>query len=144
MTVRHGAAALVGQRFGRVMEIVCASIDTLPASLGAVPGCSPDIDTRSPLMGFSGGHLLLILLILGIGLIVFGPKRLPEIGSGFGKAIREFKVGVTELHGSAVPTSASHDQTPAPALPVATQAPINAAPATSYEPRPTGQADLAP
>lgn len=96
-------------------------------------------------MGFSGGHLLLILLVLGIGLIVFGPKRLPEIGSGFGKAIREFKVGVTEVHGSASQASAPHDQAPPPALPVATQAPITAAPAASFEPRAAGQLpDVAP
>lgn len=34
------------------------------------------------------GHLLLILLI---ALIVFGPKKLPELGRGLGKGIREFK-----------------------------------------------------
>ncbi|HVC18499.1 MAG TPA: twin-arginine translocase TatA/TatE family subunit [Vicinamibacterales bacterium] len=34
------------------------------------------------------GHLLLILLI---ALIVFGPKKLPELGKGLGKGIREFK-----------------------------------------------------
>ena len=32
------------------------------------------------------------LLIVGlIALLVFGPKKLPELGSGLGKAIRDFK-----------------------------------------------------
>jgi sec-independent protein translocase protein TatA len=32
-----------------------------------------------------------ILLVLGIALIVFGPKRLPELGRSLGKGIREFR-----------------------------------------------------
>jgi len=32
-----------------------------------------------------------ILLIAGVGLLLFGARRLPEIGKGLGKAIREFK-----------------------------------------------------
>lgn len=37
---------------------------------------------------FQPMHLLFILVI---GLIFFGPKRLPELGAGLGKGIREFK-----------------------------------------------------
>ncbi len=37
-----------------------------------------------------------ILLILLLVLIVFGAKRLPEIGGGLGRAIRNFKSGVSE------------------------------------------------
>ena len=33
-------------------------------------------------------HLLVILVI---GLIVLGPKKLPELGAGLGKSIKEFK-----------------------------------------------------
>lgn len=32
-----------------------------------------------------------ILIVLIIALIVFGPKRLPELGSSLGRGIREFK-----------------------------------------------------
>lgn len=32
-----------------------------------------------------------IIILLIVALLVFGPKRLPEIGSGLGKSIREFK-----------------------------------------------------
>jgi sec-independent protein translocase protein TatA len=36
------------------------------------------------------------LLLLGlVALIVFGPKRLPEMGRGLGKGMREFKESVT-------------------------------------------------
>ena len=36
-----------------------------------------------------------ILVVLIIALIVFGPKRIPELGRSLGKGIREFKGSVT-------------------------------------------------
>ncbi len=36
-----------------------------------------------------------ILVVLVIALIVFGPKRLPELGKSVGKGIREFRGSVT-------------------------------------------------
>jgi sec-independent protein translocase protein TatA len=36
-----------------------------------------------------------LMVILVIALIIFGPSKLPQIGSGLGKAIRDFKKGVT-------------------------------------------------
>ena len=36
-----------------------------------------------------------IIVVLVIALIVFGPKRLPELGNSLGKGIREFKDSVT-------------------------------------------------
>jgi sec-independent protein translocase protein TatA len=38
-----------------------------------------------------------ILMVLVIVLLVFGAKRLPEIGSSFGKGIREFKRSMKEV-----------------------------------------------
>lgn len=35
-----------------------------------------------------------LLFILIIALIVFGPSKLPQIGSGLGKAIHDFKKGI--------------------------------------------------
>ena len=32
-----------------------------------------------------------LLVILGIAVLIFGAKRLPEIGAGIGKGIRNFK-----------------------------------------------------
>lgn len=36
-----------------------------------------------------------IVLVLIIVLVIFGPKRLPEMGRSLGKGIREFKSSVT-------------------------------------------------
>jgi sec-independent protein translocase protein TatA len=37
-----------------------------------------------------------LLLIFGIALLVFGPKKLPELGKGIGEGIRGFKSAVKE------------------------------------------------
>jgi len=38
-----------------------------------------------------------IILIVLIALILFGPKKLPELGRAFGRTLREFKEGTKEL-----------------------------------------------
>ncbi len=38
-----------------------------------------------------------LLIILGVVLIVFGPRKLPEIGRSLGKGLREFKQATTEI-----------------------------------------------
>ncbi|HID03787.1 MAG TPA: twin-arginine translocase TatA/TatE family subunit [Desulfobacterales bacterium] len=38
-----------------------------------------------------------LVVILGIAVLVFGGKRLPEIGSGLGKAISSFKNGINDI-----------------------------------------------
>ncbi|WP_102275321.1 twin-arginine translocase TatA/TatE family subunit [Cytobacillus massiliigabonensis] len=38
-----------------------------------------------------------LILILIIALIIFGPKKLPEIGSAFGKTLSEFKRTATSI-----------------------------------------------
>ena len=37
-----------------------------------------------------------LLIILGIALLVFGPKKLPELGKGLGESIRGFKSAMKE------------------------------------------------
>ena len=37
-----------------------------------------------------------LLVVLGIVIVVFGARRLPELGSGLGKAIKNFKAGVSD------------------------------------------------
>jgi sec-independent protein translocase protein TatA len=44
-----------------------------------------------------GFHGLDLVVILVIALLIFGPKKLPEMGSAIGKSIKEFKKGVNEL-----------------------------------------------
>jgi sec-independent protein translocase protein TatA len=36
-----------------------------------------------------------IVIVLAIALLIFGPKRLPEMGRNLGKGIRDFKGGIT-------------------------------------------------
>ena len=36
-----------------------------------------------------------LLIILGIVVVIFGARRLPELGSGLGQAIKNFKKGVS-------------------------------------------------
>ncbi|MBM7692546.1 sec-independent protein translocase protein TatA [Peribacillus deserti] len=38
-----------------------------------------------------------LILILVLALIIFGPKKLPEIGRAFGDTLREFKKSTREL-----------------------------------------------
>ena len=38
-----------------------------------------------------------LMLILAIALLVFGPKKLPEVGRTLGKAMREFKKSTEEI-----------------------------------------------
>lgn len=38
-----------------------------------------------------------LLLIMAIALLVFGPKKLPEVGRSLGKAMREFKKSTEEI-----------------------------------------------
>jgi sec-independent protein translocase protein TatA len=37
-----------------------------------------------------------LLIIFGIALLVFGPKKLPELGKGIGEGIRGFKSAIKE------------------------------------------------
>jgi sec-independent protein translocase protein TatA len=43
------------------------------------------------MFGISGEHIL----VLGIVLLIFGPRRLPELGNTMGKAIRNFKDAIS-------------------------------------------------
>ena len=80
---------------------------------------------------FSPGHIILVLIG---ALLIFGPKRLPDIGKSLGKGIREFKGALNHL----TDDEPEQPTTPAPvappaAAPVATQpqapAPVAPAPA---------------
>ena len=51
-------------------------------------------------------HLLVIGLI---ALVVFGPKKLPELGKGLGEAIRGFKKG---LHDVSTEAAADEEKPP--------------------------------
>lgn len=48
---------------------------------------------------FGGVGMWEIILIFMVVLLLFGAKRLPEIGSSLGKGIREFKGSLREIEG---------------------------------------------
>jgi len=71
-------------------------------------------------------HIAIIVLVL---LLVFGAKRLPELGRGLGHGMREFKDAVT---GRSTPDEER------PAVPAQTTDPAAAAPQPSQQPTATG------
>jgi len=54
-----------------------------------------------------------LVVIFGIALLVFGPKKLPELGKGIGEGIRGFKSAMKEhVEASDETTTAEHDSSP--------------------------------
>lgn len=51
-------------------------------------------------MNFGNLGFMEILLILVVVLLLFGARRLPEIGASFGKSIKEFKKGLSDANNS--------------------------------------------
>jgi TatA/E family protein of Tat protein translocase len=86
---------------------------------------------------FNGGHLWIIAIVLIIVLIIWGPGKLPDVGSGLGRAIHEFRKASTatkEEFAKATRADTPTDTTTAPAAPAADAAP--AAPVA--QPAPVG------
>jgi sec-independent protein translocase protein TatA len=50
-----------------------------------------------------------IMLIMVVVLLLFGAKRLPEVGSSIGKGIREFKRSLSDTQ-DAITGTGSHDE----------------------------------
>ncbi len=70
--------------------------------------------------GFGMGEMVFIFLIV---LLLFGAKRLPEIGSSLGKGIREFKSSVREIeHELKVPADRQIHHASPPPEPASTSA----------------------
>ncbi len=51
-----------------------------------------------------------LIIIAGIALLIFGPKKLPELGKGMGEGIRGFKAAMQAKEDS--PSSAPMPKTP--------------------------------
>ena len=62
---------------------------------------------------FAPGHLILFAIV---AVILFGGKKLPELGKGLGEGLRGFKEGVKGISDepAAKPAEASHTITPQP------------------------------
>jgi sec-independent protein translocase protein TatA len=81
------------------------------------------------------GEMILIFLVV---LLLFGAKRLPEIGSSLGKGIREFKSSVKDIERElTVPPERANTihRSNAPPPPAVQPAPAQAAPTADGEPR---------
>jgi sec-independent protein translocase protein TatA len=85
-------------------------------------------------------HIAFLVVIL---LLVFGARRLPEIGRSLGAGMREFKESVTGESKSHAPTlnagetpAQPQQQQPQAPEPVASHAPQEAAPAPATPPEP--------
>ena len=63
-------------------------------------------------MGGIGGMEIFIILVAA--LIIFGPKKLPEMGRSLGKAIREFKSAGSELQDELTKAADEIDKDPGP------------------------------
>lgn len=48
-------------------------------------------------MGLASIGVPSLILILVVALLIFGPSKLPEMGSAFGKTLKEFKKSTSEL-----------------------------------------------
>jgi sec-independent protein translocase protein TatA len=59
-------------------------------------------------------ELLLVLLVV---LLVFGPKRLPEMGRSLGKGMREFKDSISGNDDTPAEIPPPRQETPVPAPP---------------------------
>jgi TatA/E family protein of Tat protein translocase len=52
-----------------------------------------------------------VLMVIAIALLLFGPKRIPEIAGSFGKGIREFKKSINDIQSDDASERSRHDQT---------------------------------
>jgi sec-independent protein translocase protein TatA len=90
-------------------------------------------------------HILLLLVVV---LLVFGAKRLPEIGRSLGEGMRGFKDSISGETNNHTLTSAPPDAPPvatdAFGTPVAAPAPPVVTPATAPAPPPVAAAPAAP
>lgn len=50
-----------------------------------------------------------VLVLLALALVIFGPKRLPELGKSLGEALMNFKSSFFEKNAT-TPSTEDHDQ----------------------------------
>jgi sec-independent protein translocase protein TatA len=78
-------------------------------------------------------HPFWIIAIIVVVLIIFGPGRLPELGAGVGKAMREFRKATSELSNEVTHATQPAPPAAAPTPPAAPPAPTESASASGSE-----------
>ena len=86
-------------------------------------------------------HWPYLIILAVIALIIFGPKRLPELGEGLGKAIREFRKATSEMGESLKTEVHAPDTATGTTYPAIQAAPAAAA---TTEPQPAPPVAAAP
>lgn len=79
-----------------------------------------------------------LIVIFVIALIIFGPRKLPEIGRSLGRSINEFKKASNELRNTLEEEIKLEEQRP----PVQAPSPTTAASATAAAPLPHAEEPL--
>jgi sec-independent protein translocase protein TatA len=85
------------------------------------------------MFGMSGEHLLVLLVIL----LIFGPRRLPELGHSIGRTLKNFKDGMSNVTNTEATAPAPRAKAPeaSKAEPsVAASAPVTPVEATTATP----------
>jgi sec-independent protein translocase protein TatA len=75
-------------------------------------------------------HWYILLILLVIVLIIWGPGKLPDVGAGLGRAIREFRKASSETHDAFRNATSSEPKQ---------ETPESASPGTLGQPGTTGQ-----
>jgi TatA/E family protein of Tat protein translocase len=86
--------------------------------------------------GLGAGHWGYIAILLVIVLIIWGPGKLPDIGSGLGRAIREFRKASSETRDEFHKATHADEAAPASATPADAAVPPASAPLA--QPAPVG------
>ena len=87
-------------------------------------------------MDFIGGHIPELIIVLVVILIIWGPGKLPDLGSALGRGIREFRKASAETR------DAVHQATATPVeQPAAAATPVEQPAAAPVQPAPAGAAE---
>ena len=100
-------------------------------------------------MPFIGtGHIWIIAILLIIVLIIWGPGKLPDVGSGLGRAIREFRKASNDTREEFAKATRSEDppaaSAPQPAPVPASEPIVAATPTLPVQPAPVGGGTVTP
>jgi sec-independent protein translocase protein TatA len=91
-----------------------------------------------------GFHPIYLLVLLVVVLIIFGPGKLPELGSAVGRAMRQFREATSDIKDEVTRAAEPQPAQPAPEASAApTTATTAAAPSTETAPARTRRASKA-